>query len=141
MILDTPTADELKFVFDAWSNSFRKSPWAGCIPNHLYDQVSRETARTILDRGAVVLVAVTPIDGQEGRRVMGFVVVEPNRNVLHFLYVKEMYRRLGIGRALLEAATAEFDPELDYTYTHRTKASTRFLGERFAWNPVPARTK
>jgi ribosomal protein S18 acetylase RimI-like enzyme len=148
MIIDTPTADELKFVYDAWAQSFRKSKWAGCIPNHLYDQVSRETARTIFDRGAVVLVAVTPIAGQEEefpavRRVMGFVVAEPMRNTLHFLYVKEKFRGVGIGHGLLEAVVKDFDPELNFKYTHRTNASTRFLGERFkdGWDPVPARMK
>ncbi len=146
MVIDTPTADELKLVYDAWGNSFRKSPWAGCVPNHLYDSVSRETARSIIDRGALVLVAVTPIAGAEDefpavRRVMGFAVAEPHRNVLHFLYVKNNYRGTGRGSALLDEVTKDFDPELDYVYTHRTRASSRFLGDKWRWDPVPARIK
>jgi len=94
MTIDTPTPEEFKLVFDAWGQSFRKSPWAGCVPNHLWDAVSRETARTILDRGALVLVAVTPIAGQEDefpavRRVMGYSVSEPNRRLRLWLYVKD----------------------------------------------------
>src|SRR5574338_1039205 len=150
MIIDKPTPDEFRIIFDAWGNSFRKSPWAGCVPNHLWDQVSRETARTIMDRGAQVLVAVTPIFGREDefpavRRVMGYSVAEPGRNVLHWLYVKNDYRGTGVGRALLEAATHDFtDGPQPWTYTHRTRASEKFLraaARPFRWDPVPARVK
>lgn len=146
MKIAAPTADELKLVYDAWGQSYRKSPWAGTVPNHLWDQVSRETARSILDRGALVLVAVTPIADHEElfpavRRVMGFVVCEPSSSVLHFLYVKEMYRGSGVGKALLAAATADFSPNQEPTYTHRTRASSGFLGNKWRWDPIPARVK
>jgi GNAT superfamily N-acetyltransferase len=146
----TPTADELKLVFDSWANSFRKSPWAGCIPNHLYDQVSREVQRSIMDRGARVLVAVTPIEGHEAefpevRRVMGYSVSEPERGILHFLYVKAPYRGIGVGRALKQRTVIDFSAGQQWTYTFRTRASERFLNSDvpgvFRWDPVPARVK
>jgi GNAT superfamily N-acetyltransferase len=140
--ITTPTADEMPLVYDAWANSYRKSPWAGTVPNHLWDSVSRESIKSLLSRGARVLVAVTPVAGHEAeypavRRVMGYSVSEPSRRVLHWLFVKEKFRRVGIGRALLDATC----PDGAYTYTHRTRASSRFLGERFTWDPVPARVK
>lgn len=142
MTITTPTADEFKFIFDSWSNSFRKSPFAGCVPNNLWDQVSRADMTDIMDRGARVLVAVTPIAGREEeypavRRVMGYSVSEPAKSVLHWLYVKKDFRGYGIGRALL-AATC---PDGKWTYTHRMNASAAFLGPRFKWNDVSARTK
>lgn len=142
MVIDSPRPDEFSLVFDAWANSFRKSPWAGCVPNHMWDQVSRAVATDILERGARVLVAVTPVDGREGefpavRRVMGYSVSEPGKNVLHWLFVKQDYRGFGVGHELL-AATC---PDGEWTYTFRTRASLRFLGERFRWDPVPARVK
>ena len=138
MTIESPRADEFPFIFDSWANSFRKSPWAGCVPNHLWPTVSCECSKSILDRGAVVLVAVTSIEGRpDERRVMGYVVFEPERRVLHWLYVKDDYRKMGIGRELLSAAC----PDGMWTYTHRTRASSRFLGERFHWDPVAARVK
>lgn len=142
MDLDTPRADEFKIVFDAWANSFRKSPWAGCVPNNLWDQVSRAVATDILDRGARVVVAVTPIAGREDeypavRRVMGYSVSEPDKRVLHWIFVKKDYRGTGVGRTLLHDAA----PDGEWTYTFRTRASTKFLGERFRWDPVAARVK
>lgn len=146
MIIESPTADEFKLVYDAWGQSYRKSPWAGTVPNHLWDQVSRETARSILERGAVVRVAVTPIAGREAefpavRRVMGFAVSEPGRNVLHYLYVKELFRGTGVGKALLFDATHDFADGQPFVYTHRTRASSKFLGADWKWDPIPARVK
>lgn len=143
MTFDTPTADEYKFVFDSWANSFRKSPWAGCVPNHLWDQVSREAARSILDRGARVIVAVTSIEGADGRRVMGYAVSEPGKNILHFLYVKADFRNMGVGRAILDATVEGFS-DAPCVYTHRTNSSSRFLDSHprpWKWDPVPARVK
>jgi GNAT superfamily N-acetyltransferase len=145
MTFDSPQPLEWRLVFDAWANSFRRSPWAGCIPNHLYDEVSRAVAEGIVDRGARVLVAVTPIFERENefpevRRVMGYSVSEPDRKILHWLYVKDDFRGTGVGRALLK----ETCPEGQWSYTFRTRASERFLnkhGRRFFHDPVPARTK
>ncbi len=134
MKFDAPNADELALVFDAWANSFRKSPWAGCVPNHLWDQVSRECASGILSRGARIVVGVVDLpDG--GRRVACYSVSEPG--ILHWLFVKRDYRGIGWGTALLH----ETFPTGNHKYTHRTRASARFLGPRFTWDPVPARIK
>ncbi len=140
MTFDTPRPDELPLVYDAWARSFRKSPWAGCIPNRLYDSVSRAGIDDILNRGARVIVAVVELEGG-ARRVMGYVVAEPDWAVLHWLYVKEAYRGMGVGRALLERVTAEFPPGHDRTYTYRTPASAKFLGSGWDHDPVPARVK
>jgi len=135
MIFDAPTADEFPFIFDSWARSFRRSPWAGCVPNHLYDAVSRECSKGILDRPDARVVVALP--DPDTRRVMGYYVAEPG--VLHWLYVKDSFRRMGIGRRLLEHATAGHDGP--WTYTFRTRLSQRFLGDRFTWDPVPARVK
>ena len=144
MKIDTPHADEYSLVFDSWARSFRKSPWAGCIPNQLYPSVQRTAMTDIMDRGAQVLVAVTPIEGQEDqfpevRRVMGYSVSEPAKKLLHWIYVKDDFRGFGVGHQLLRATCGDGDDE--WTYTFRTYASTKFLGKRFKWDAVPARVK
>jgi GNAT superfamily N-acetyltransferase len=139
MTFDSPTADELSLVFDSWANSFKKSPWSGCVPNHLWAELSRAAIADIIDRGARVLVAVQELP-EGGRRVLGYSVSEPAKNVLHWLYVKGAYRGLGVGRALL----AETCTPGEWTYTHRTRASDKFLRctpARFRWDPVPARVR
>jgi GNAT superfamily N-acetyltransferase len=140
MLISTPEPDEWAFIFDSWARSYRRSPWAGTVPNHLWDAVSRAASAGLVDRGATVVVAVTPIEGQEGRRIMGYAVVEPDKRCLHWLYVKDDFRRMGVGSSLLKAVC----PEGEWTYTHRTRMSERFLNRRarrFFWDPVLARVK
>lgn len=142
MQFDSPTPSELPLVYDSWARSYRKSPYAGCVPNHLWDQVSRTSISEILNRGARVVVMVTPVEGSDDRRVIGYSVSEPAKQILHWLYVKDDYRGNGFGRELLRETIRAFDPRKPWTYTHRTKASDGFLyGLRFTWNPIPARMK
>lgn len=136
MKFDSPTADEYPLVFDAWARSFKKSPWAGCVPNHMWDAVSRATASEIINRGARVVVACAELDDGT-RRVMGYSVSEPG--VLHWLFVKRDYRGMGVGRALL-AQTMGTGPG-KWKYTHRTRASQHFLGPAFVHDPTSARVK
>lgn len=140
MRFDAPQADEFPLIFDSWANSFRKSPWAGCIPNHLYDTVSRATIDGILNRGARVTCAVVDLP-EGGRRVVGYSVSEPARGILHWIYVKRDYRKMNIGGELLRFTADHIPPGVRRTYTHRTLASARFLGDTWEHDPVPARTK
>ncbi len=137
MLLTTPSAAEYPFIMDSWARSFMKSPWAGCIPNSMYADVSRACISEIIDRGAEGIVAV---EGEgESRRVCGYFVTEPRRQILHFVYTKRDLRGLGIGRKLLEYALQATNPS-DWTYTHKTKASDKFC-RGMSWDPRGARVK
>ena len=142
MIFSRPTSEEFKFVVDSWSNSFRKSPYAGCVPNNLWAEVSRATITQLIMRPtAEVTVALAPTtDGSRGR-VMGYYVSEPG--ILHWLYVKKDFRRLGIGTKLLENSLSSWPGELRARprYTHKTDSSLRFLPPGWKWDPIPARIK
>lgn len=136
MLFDAPNGDEFALIWDSWMRSFKKSQWAGCVPNHLYESVQRAAITEIVDRGARVRVAALELpDGT--RRVLGYSVSEPDKRVLHWIFVKAPYRGVGVGRRLLEEAC----PEGDWKYTFRTRASARFLGPRFEYDPVPARVR
>ncbi len=141
MRFDSPEPEEMALVYDAWARSWKKSPWSGCILNKDYDSVSRNTIAEILDRGARVICAVQDIEG--GRRVLGYSVSEPAIAVLHWLYVKGTYRVPGlqVGSQLLAETVKAFPDNQDWTYSHRTPASAKFLGPRWSHDPVTARVK
>ncbi len=134
MRLCSPEADEFNFVFDSYARSFKKSKWAGCVPNHLYDSVSRACMSEIIDRGARVVVAVEGEDG--ARRIVGYSITEPVKKTVHYIYVKRDLRGLGIGHRLLDEAT---DGDLaGWVYTHKTGACDRFF-RGMLWEPQGAR--
>ncbi len=138
MKLTSPTAEEFSFLFDSWARSFMKSPWAGCIRNCDYDQVSRAAMAEIIDRPARVTVAVEDLEDGT-RRVLGYSVSEPDRKIIHYCYVKRDARGLGIGRTLRRDVVADADRG-EWTYTYRTTAADRFLrGMKHA--PASARVK
>lgn len=144
IIFDYPTADEFKFILDSWSNSFRKSPYAGCVPNNLWPEVSRSTATQLMSRkSAQVIVALAPTDSGERGRVMGYYVAEPD--ILHWLYVKKDYRKLGIGKQLLKHALTIFTRGAhgNKRYTHKTNSCYWFLPstDGWKWDTIPARIK
>lgn len=140
MKFDAPRADELPLVYDAWATSFRKSPFAGCVLNRDWDAVSRATIGELVDRSKVIVcVQELDEDPNGARRVIGYSVSEPRRACLHWLYVKRDYRALGYGRRLLAHTVGGASD--GWVYTHRTHASSKFLGPGFKWDPVHARVK
>lgn len=82
--------EDLGYVYDTWLNSWRTSPWAGCIPNHLFHDTQRATIAGLLTRGALVRVchfATSPevIQGWCCYEVKGELVI------LHYLYAADPF--------------------------------------------------
>jgi len=140
LTFDTPIPDELALVYDSWVESFRKSPWAGCVRNDVWQTCQRATIQGILQRGAKLTVVLAPVvEGvHTGRRVMGWACTEPQLEVLHYVYMKADFRKHGIARAILLHETGGWHQP---RYTHRTRASELLLPRRFRWDPTPARIR
>jgi len=109
--------DETMFVLDTISKSFRSSPYAGVVPNHMWHPLMKATLAGLLERGAKVLVA------RSAGRVVGYVMYETKAGepFVSFVYVKDHARRLGVGKALLTRAGVVKGKR--WFYTFRTKAS------------------
>jgi GNAT superfamily N-acetyltransferase len=123
-------ADELNLVLDSWLNSYKKSDYAGVIPNHRYPAVMSEMVAGLLGRGAKLIVAVEPETG----RIWGWVCFEEKAQeslgVVHFCYVKDPYRKEGLAKALLDKVPGD-----RFIVTHRTRQSRgleRYLNATFA---------
>lgn len=159
---DSPDEDELKFILDSWTSSYRKSIYAGTVPNNLWQQVCRESIIQLVGRpNSKTIVALAPVEGIElwanaaianplfgGKpgtpirgRLMGYAVAEPG--LLHWLYVKKDFRRLGIGSCLLNAITLPWPNEAKKhpRFTHNTYGAQRFLPKWWKYDPIPARVQ
>lgn len=67
------------------------------------------------------------VNSEDEDQYLGFIASEGD--VIHFIYVKEVFRKLGIGRMLWEAAGK---PK---TYTHNIKNTKNLIDRSFVFNP------
>lgn len=129
------TQDDVNFIFNSWLKSFRGGTLATGVSNPIYYAQHHRLIEGIC-KSAQILVAVNAADLAQ---IFGYVAYEPmeGMNVVHYIYVKEPYRRLGLGKLLLEQA--KIDAKKPFFCTHRTNVM-RFLERRYAfvYNPYLA---
>lgn len=112
---------DLGFVYSSWMNSLRNcSPWSKVDKNWFF-AAQHALATRLMDR-SVVLVACSVRNPDQ---LYGYVVAEPVRGLLHWLYTKSGvnpewenrakakagYRRAGVATRLMQAAFPELGDE------------------------------
>ena len=116
-----PTVSDKSFIFNSWLKSFRHSPLAKPLCNEVYFKNHKVIVENILKRSRV-LIACNPEDEDQ---IYGYIVYEPiidDITVLHYVYVKFTYRKLGIARTIVEGSIDIKNPIL---YTHHTETVKR----------------
>lgn len=114
-IIDTPTADELAFIYSATKKSLRHSREYAQKSNHeAYGEINPLVNAQMRD--AELLVA------RNGNEVRGFIAYVPSDEALKvvFLYVKHRYRRREIAKALLADALNEVPESAELVYVFPT---------------------
>lgn len=117
---------EWHIIFDSWARSWRKSAWSGTVRNCDWDAVSRSASQEIVDRPTTAVRVVFSLDTEGRRRIKGYIVAEPSKKVIHWVYTKRDFRGQGVARALIEYMVRDTNPR-DWVYTHRTVACQRLF--------------
>lgn len=158
---DAEEAD-LPLVIGSWLSSFRCAHAAGMISmGDWHDVMTRQIERVIARPDCHVIVAYNPDEDDKRLDLHGWLcferhyqvmqrvhdargrwveqLVETDTPLIHYCFVKQAFRRLGIARALLKAA--KIDPARDMNYTCRTSAVTKLASKvpRAKWHPLIAR--
>lgn len=116
------TAADQAFIYNSWLKSFRSmSSWAKAIPAAIYFGNHKLVVAKLLEDSGV-LIAANPDDPEQ---IFGYAVYQPTAGrvaVLHWLYVKHPYRRLGIGTEIYRTVLrlADHNDELPVVGTHHT---------------------
>lgn len=97
ILLREPRPYDLPFVLSSWMQSHREEGANALMDNDAYFAAVKPRLIEILSRSPV-LVASNPEDPWQ---VYGWIAAEPD--VLHYVYVKSVYRKFGIGRQLFDA--------------------------------------
>jgi hypothetical protein len=114
VLSDTP------FVLQTWMHSFRMgSDWARRMHLGIYRDYHRIVMNDILRRPSVRVYAAGPTRNE--KVIYGYLLTEhgvARRDVVHYVYVKEPFRQLGLTKALV--AASGINPYRVY-FTHFTK--------------------
>lgn len=105
-------ATDAALVYSSWINQVRSLPPLACTDPRLH----RPVVATLLARGSC-LVACNPADHAH---VYGYAVTELP-DVLHFVYVRNTFRRFGIGSLLCASLLPSFKQQTTFC-THNTRA-------------------
>lgn len=142
IIIREMSPDDLHLVLDSWVKGYRgfafavpsrSGRWDGQspLPTRLYLDEHERLVRDILDRSHT-LVATRPEDPDQ---ILGWLCYEPA--LLHYVYVKTIYRGWGIARRML--GRANITRERPAVFSHRTSHSDQKLKSRMAvFNPYRA---
>ncbi len=118
------TNDDVPFIFNSWLRCFRESGlFARSVPNTVYFQNHHKILQKLAKR-ATIYVADNPDDPTQ---LFGYICAEyiDNIFVIHFMYVKHDFRKLGIGKALLNSFN--HDLATASCCSHLTKMAEKFL--------------
>ena len=134
--------EDINFIFDSWLKSWRKSRYAGVIPNHLYYATYRATIESLVARGAELNVAC---HAQNEDHILGWSCTEVTSDgfsVLHYCYTKDPFIGLQIDHALLDEMPGQKPGFYTFNYPQVKDAlESRFPGTRWQWAPEVARRK
>lgn len=119
-----PTLADERYIRATWVSSYRNSPWAGTIPNNLFDSVCAETYAQLILRGMSLRVCSNPANPEQLLGWIAFEAAADGSVCVHHAFTKPLFRQLGINSHLLAAAGVT--EGASFFYTHKTQSS-RFL--------------
>lgn len=113
---------ELNFILSSWIRSFKRSSFASKIPWDIYKERQDAAIKSIMVSGAEFTVACNPEDESQA---FGWISYHrtPSLPVIHYIYVKEPFRRFKIATGLIASVGN------DFIYTHLTSGFERMKRE------------
>lgn len=127
---------DIPFITSSWLESFRNAPMVRGVPNSIYFSYHHKILEELLPR-SIVLVACNPADTDQ---IVGYICAEVFDNclVVHYVYVKQPLRRLGVAKKLLDTLLESEKPAA-VQYTAKTPSIFDFekqlKEQRIIYNP------
>lgn len=119
LIIRDAEPGEENFVYNSWLHSYRSSHFARPIESKTYYAFHHAIIERILARPTCTVLIATHKDTPT--IILGYLVLESlEKPTIHFVYVKQPFRRLGIAKALLGHLRPKLDVPFEAIYTHKT---------------------
>lgn len=121
---------DVSFIYATWLNSYRSDSQIGlsCRTTIFYSAYNRILDHILDSDNSQTLVACLPDDPNV---ILGYLVFERDR--IHYVFVKEVFRKTGIARSLIQAANL---PQTIFI-THRTRSAEPIISShaKLIYNP------
>lgn len=116
------TVSDIPFIYSSWLKSYRNSEDTKGITDTVYYAHHHNFIEALLSRPTCVVLIVSPTG--DPNTILGYSVTDSSRNgpVIHYVYVKEAWRKMGLMKRLLSDAQVDVAACL---FTHRTKVAER----------------
>ena len=128
------TDNDKNFILNSWLKSFKGSDFAKGLRNGVYFNNHHALLQALWGR-CEVQVVVNPEDSES---IIGYVVSEVRTDladdavfILHFAYVKHIYRKMGIAKAAVAHAVGSHSGAK--CYTHQLIGCRTLLKEDAGW--------
>lgn len=123
---------DIPFIYSSWLKSFRHNSLLGksSIRTSVFYENYREILDFLLAKSNILVACLS----DEPEVILGYLVYEPE--IVHYSFVKEPFRHLGIATNLL--AKADLPSFKPVCYSHLTSGLSRTISEKypnFIYNP------
>lgn len=117
--------EDVGFIFNAWLKSFKVSLFAKNITNTIYFSEHHKVIERLLKQNETIIAC----NNEDPTQIYGFINAGHVDGILcvNYIYVKQSFRNLGIGKALLNAF--EHDAGSAAVYTHHTRMAERLAAK------------
>lgn len=129
--------DDIAFIINAWLKSYEDAYFVRYIPSQIYFDEHRKMILKMI-ASEDTRVAVNQDDEDQ---ILGFITFSSQKisktPVIHYLYVKSAFRKLGVGTELLREAMheAKHEDKLPLVTTAYSGQFKRFCEKPFVYNP------
>ena len=112
-----PNEQDLPFIYSTWLKSYRQTDWAKNMSNDTFFHHHKAIVKSILENKRTQVTLICDLDDPD--HLFGYVVAEVigQRALVHFVYMKYNYRKLGIISQTLKIL-GYFDPKQVNFITH-----------------------
>lgn len=129
------TEADVPFIFNSWLRCYRHSQNTRGAENPVYFAQHHKVLEGLCKQAEIIVAC----NSEDISQIYGYVCHEKVDDVpvMHFIYVKEIYRKFGVSNLLLE--TLNISKDTPFFYTHRTFISESLEKKfRMIYNPYLA---
>lgn len=123
------------FLYSTWLKSYRQMPYAQNMSNDTFFHHHKQIIKDILDKPNTIVTFI--VEDTDPDHIYGYSVVERlgDAAIIHYIYVKHAYRKLGLAESLLKTQIPLLGSKLTFV-THESRHHKQFKDKfNIEYNP------